>query len=102
MLKFLFGLFITVLAASPWVYVLLVGGLPGAGSEMERELEELRQELIVSKQMVSTKDERIAELENELSSARSKVEFLEENIAKAEGRMEDAIKDREVLNEHIK
>lgn len=102
MLRILFAVVTIVVASSPWVYLLLFGGLAGVNSEQEQELEQLRQDLIVSRQEAQTQDAEIAGLEEDLVSNRSKLQFLEEGIAKAEAARDAAIKDRELLNEQLR
>ncbi|MEQ9823038.1 MAG: hypothetical protein ABQ298_01500 [Puniceicoccaceae bacterium] len=102
MLRILFAVITIVVASSPWVYLLLFGGLAGANSEQEQEMEQLRQDLIVSRQEAQTHDAEIAGLEEDLVSTRSKLQFLEEGIAKAEAARDAAIKDRELLNEQLR
>lgn len=102
MLRILYGIFIFLVASSAWIYLLLFGGLSGGSSELKNELEQRKQDLIVSRQEVAGKDEKISELEQDIVANRSKLEFLEEGIAKAEGARDDAIKDRELLKQQLK
>jgi len=102
MRRILFGIFIFVVASSPWFYLLFFGGLSGGSSEQKKQIEQYKQDLIVARQEIVNKDESIAGLEEEIVAGRSKLEFLEEGIAKAEGARDDAIKDRQLLNDQLK
>ncbi len=102
MLKILFAIIITVVATSPWIYLLTGGGLSGGSSELKKDLEQYKQDLIVSRQEAMNKDDEISKLEEEIVASRSKLEFLEEGIAKAEGSRDDAIKDRELTSAQLK
>jgi len=102
MLRILFAVVVFLIATSPWVYLLLFGGLPGGNNEQKQELEQFKQDLNVARQEISNKDITISNLEDEIVANRSKLEFLEEGIAKAEGSRDDAEKDRELLNTQLK
>ena len=102
MLRTLFAVFVFLIATSPWVYLLWFGGLSGGSSEQKQQIEQFKQDLIVARQEISNKDDKISELEEEIVANRSKLEFLEEGIAKAEGSRDDAVKDRELLNTQLK
>jgi len=100
--KFFFGLFVVVVASSPWVYLLLVGDFPGGNSELEEQLRQAQQDALADRRTIAEYEEKIITLENDIQEYRSKVQFLEETLAKTEGRLKDGEKDVEIMNQQIK
>jgi len=102
MLRVLFGLFILLLAVSPWAYIYLGGGMGGSNPELEQRKQQLEQEALMARNKINDLEDNIVSMENELQASRSTAFFLEENIVKAEGRMNAALNDTETLNDQIK
>ena len=101
MLRIVFAIVIFLIAASPWVYLMLFGGMSGNNAEQTQQLEQYRQDLIVARQESTLKDRKITELEAEITTHRSKLQFLEDNILKAETSRDEALRNGKVLNEQL-
>ena len=101
MFRFLYGTIVLLIAASFWIYVFFFDGLSANSKKLEKEIDQYKKDLVISKQTIAKKNDRISEIEKDVDESRSELEAIKKEMIETKAQLNQSNQERDDLNKRI-
>ena len=101
MFRFLYGTIVLLIAASFWIYIFFFDGLSANSKRLEKEIDQYKKDLVISKQTIAKKNDRISDIEKDVEDYRSELEEIKKDMIETKAQLNQSNQEKDALNKRV-